>query len=71
MKLKRISMLLLFTAVLVFSGLVCNANYNLTAASGVYTLTVETGKNSTVPSVLFMVGLNQVQPAAKLPDWLL
>jgi len=46
MKLKRISMLLLFTAVLVFSGLVCNANYNLTAASGVYTLTVETGKNS-------------------------
>ena len=46
MKLKRTSLLLLFTAVLVFSGLVSNANYNLTAASGNYTLTVGTDKNS-------------------------
>ncbi len=46
MKLIRISILLLFTAVLVFSGLVCNANNNLAAASGNFTLTVETDKQS-------------------------
>jgi len=46
MKLKKIGMLLLFTAALVFSGLVCSANNNLTAASDSFILSVETDKQS-------------------------
>ncbi|OPZ73628.1 MAG: HIUase/Transthyretin family protein [Firmicutes bacterium ADurb.Bin456] len=44
MRLKKTGMLLLLAAALVFTGLVCNVNDNLTAASNNFSLTVETDK---------------------------